>query len=352
MIIFCILKSLNYNVFITTNNLDTFILTLNNNHENVNSLKIKKIIDLGYTDDFVYDIETEHGRFNAGIGEITVKNTDSVFINFKIADLKTGEKMTNHDALKKAMKTIEPEIVFHLAASGVNQSADIQTAININVIGTANLLQSLLGSKIEQFVHTGTCHEYGDNKGKINETTPIAPRSIYAGTKAASTAICLTYHYQYGFPITILRPFVAYGPFANIYTIISTVILNALRGENIPLSSGSQKRDFVYIGDVVDAYAKAAAKKANGEIINVGSGVEYSIKEVVTKTLDLMGTPVAPLFGALPDRKGEIWHLQADNSKAQKILCWKPKTSLAEGLKRTIKWFKANKHFYGDSAHE
>ncbi len=251
-------------------------------------------------------------------------------------------------AVKEAVKQAEPEIVFHLAAYGVNQSADMQTAINVNITGTANLLSSLLDSKIEKFVHTGTCHEYGDKQGKISETATIAPRSVYAGTKAASTSICLAYYYQHALPINIIRPFVAYGPFANPYTLISTTILHALNKKDIPLSSGNQNRDFVFVEDVAEAYILAATAKASGEIFNVGSGVEESIKSVVTKILEYAGNPVKPVFGALPDRKGEIWHLQADNSKAKKMLGWQPKTGIEQGLKKTIDWFKQNKQHYLD----
>lgn len=262
----------------------------------------------------------------------------------QITNIKTD--ITNLEAVKKAVTQAQPEIVFHLAAYGVNQSADVQTAINVNITGTANLLSALVGSKIEKIIHTGTCHEYGDKKGRITEETLTSPKSVYAATKAASTALCLSYYHQHALPINILRPFVAYGPFSNPYTIISTTILHALNKKDVPLSSCSANRDFVFIEDVADAYIKAATAKASGEIFNIGSGTEESIKEVVTKTLSLMGNPVKPLFGALPDRKGEIMHLQADNLKAKKLLEWQPKTSLEQGLKKTIEWFKQNNKFY------
>lgn len=269
--------------------------------------------------------------------------------NWKLEGLKINSittDITNLEAVKKAVKQAQPQIVFHLAAYGVNQSADVQTAINVNITGTANLLSALVGSKIEKIVHTGTCHEYGDVKGKISETNPTAPRSVYAATKAASTSLCLSYCHQHALPINILRPFVAYGPFSNAYTIVSTTILHALNKKDIPLSSGSANRDFVFIEDVADAYIQAATTQASGEIFNIGSGAEEQIKNVVTKTLSLMGNPVKPLFGALPDRVGEISHLQADNSKAKKMLGWKPETTLEQGLKKTIEWFKENKQHY------
>jgi UDP-glucose 4-epimerase len=267
----------------------------------------------------------------------------------KIENLPIHRRKTDLCDLKSTktlVRQIEPSVVFHLAAFGVNQTSDIQRAIRVNVVGTANLLQSLLDSRIEQFVHTGTCHEYGEQQGKIRESAPIAPRSVYAATKAASTAICLSFSHQFDFPLAIVRPFVAYGPFANDYTIVSAVILHALRGKDIRLSSGLTKRDFVYVDDVVDAYTKVANKEVSGEIINIGSGIELFIKDVVKQTLDLMKNPIKPLFGALPDRNGEIWHLQADISKAKRIIGWEPKTPLKKGLERTIEWFTTNKQFY------
>ncbi len=102
MSLFLLLKSIGYNVSVNIreDKSNVFKLTYCTTTQRRNSIKIKKIVDMGYTDDFVYDIETEHGRFNAGIGEITVKNTDSIFVDFGIRDIETDEKITGIESLK------------------------------------------------------------------------------------------------------------------------------------------------------------------------------------------------------------------------------------------------------------
>jgi nucleoside-diphosphate-sugar epimerase len=118
------------------------------------------------------------------------------------------------------------------------------------------------------------------------------------------------------------------------------VILSALRGEDFEMTGGEQTRDFTYVDDIVEGYIRASISgKAIGQTINLGTGKEHAIKDVVLKVVELMGSTVKPLIGALPYRPGEIWCLYSDSSKARELLGWQPQVGLEDGLRKTIEWY-------------
>jgi len=251
--------------------------------------------------------------------------------------------------LKKDIEKIEPEIIFHLAAY-VNRERSFENAekcIKINVNGTVNLLKSLEKINYERFVNTGTCEEYGNIKAPFKEDYLVKPPSPYSASKTASVLFCQAYHNIYGYPIVNLRPFLTYGPFQDEKMFIPQVILSCFRGKNFEMTGGKQGRDPTYIDDVIDGYLKASYKKAAiGEIINLGYGKEYKIKEIAKMINNLMGNPIKILVGKKPYMENEIWHLYCSNEKAKKILNWTPKIGLKEGLIKTINWYKQNLRWF------
>ena len=170
---------------------------------------------------------------------------------------------------------------------------------------------------------------------------PVDPPSPYSASKASSEMLCRVYQEAYGFPIVFLRPFNVYGEGQAPPMLIPELIHSCLKGEDIKLTEGKQTREWNYVKDIVSAMVLAAQKKeAVGRVINIGSGKEYTIRELVVKILELMGNPIQPLFGALPYREYEIWRMFCDNSLARELLGWEPKFSLEAGLERTISWYR------------
>ena len=168
----------------------------------------------------------------------------------------------------------------------------------------------------------------------------VDPVNAYAASKSAAWLFCNMYHRTHGYPIVTVRPFTAYGPRQSIRVLIPQAILSALRGQDFEMTGGEQTRDFTYVDDVVEGCIRASlSEKAIGQTINLGTGEEHAIKGVVLEVLELMGSTVKPLLGALPYRPGEIWCLYSDSSKAKELLGWQPQVSLEEGLRWTIKWY-------------
>jgi nucleoside-diphosphate-sugar epimerase len=140
----------------------------------------------------------------------------------------------------------------------------------------------------------------------------------------------------------MLRPFNAYGPRQSPDRIVPEVIVSALSGIDIAMTEARQTREFNYVTDLVDGFIRAAIapKEAHGEVINLGCGEERSMREIAQRIVDMLGNPITPAFGALPNRPTEIWRMFCDNSKARDLLGWAPVTSLEDGLQRTIDFYR------------
>jgi len=245
--------------------------------------------------------------------------------------------------VKKVIREIEPHKVFHLAAYvDVSRSFDmIEEVIDINVKGTINLLKALEGIDYDSFINTGSSEEYGDNPAPFREDQAPNPVSPYSASKASTTLFCRMLYKSMGLPIVTLRPFPTYGPGQESNMLIPELIRSIMQDRALKMTSGEQTRDFIYVEDVIEGYIKASVcSKARGEIINIGSGREYKIKDVANLIVRLMSASITPEMGALPYRPGEAWHFYCDNSKAKAILGWEPRVELEEGLQRTIDWHK------------
>lgn len=135
------------------------------------------------------------------------------------------------------------------------------------------------------------------------------------------------------------------------------MILLILRGQPPRITSGVQTRDYTYVDDMVTAFLNAAViEKAIGEVIDVGSGEDLSVRDIVEKVRSLMNADIPLEIGAIETRQDEAWRLCCDNSKARELLNWQPKLTLEEGLQRTIQWFRENSshcgNFRSDRYHE
>ena len=255
-------------------------------------------------------------------------------------DLREGQMV------RQLVRECQPRKVYHLAAVGVTEPGiDPRLAVQVNVMGTLNLLEALKETECNCFVNTGTCYEYGHNTPPMREDQMVDPINAYAASKSAAWLFCNMYHRTRGYPIVTVRPFTVYGPRQSERALIPQTIISALRGtegiaEDFEMTGGEQTRDFTYVDDVVEGYIRASlSEKAIGQTINLGTGEERPIKDVVLKVLELMGNPVRPLIGALSYRPREVWRLRSDSSKARELLGWRPQVSLEDGLRKTITWY-------------
>ena len=247
----------------------------------------------------------------------------------------------NRADVKKAVEDVD--YVFHLAAI-VSVELSIKNPVlveEVNVGGTLNLLEESLNLDLKKFVYVSSCAVYGNPKYlPIDEEHPTKPLSPYGVSKLTAEHYCKVFYRIYGLKTVCLRLFNVYGPRQAVgpYSGVIAKFVDRLKNGKPPIiyGDGKQTRDFIFVEDVVDACLRAMdSKKCVGEVVNIGSGIETSINELAQLISRLFRMEkVKPVYAE--SRVGEIRRSCADISKAEKLLEFKSKISLEEGLRRFI----------------
>lgn len=209
-------------------------------------------------------------------------------------------------------------------------------------VGCINLFKVFNHPNLKTFVQIGSSLEYGKLKSPQIEEKIKRPSSIYAKSKLLATKFFLKKFKLINFPIVILRAYQIYGPRQDNNRLVSFTISSCLKNKIFACTNGYQKRDFLYVEDLAQAIYKALKnKKAIGNIINIGFGKPFKVRDIILKIKRLINKG-QPKFNTLKLRKDEIKILYPSIKKAKNILNWKPKTKLLIGLKKTIKDYKKN----------
>ncbi|MAV82136.1 MAG: NAD-dependent dehydratase [Pelagibacteraceae bacterium] len=247
------------------------------------------------------------------------------------------------------------EIIFHLAAliSIPYSYKSPRSYITTNVIGTLNILEAARVNKTKKIIITSTSEVYGSAKYiPIDEKHSLNAQSPYAASKIAADQISLSYSRSFGIPLTIIRPFNTFGPRQSQRAAIPTIIAQILMGKKvIKLGNLKSSRDFTLVEDTVNGFIKTINnKKCIGEVINLGTGSHFTIKETVNMISTIVGKKIKVIVDKkrIRPKKSEVDRLLSKNLKAKKILGWKPKYTGKKGfyraLKITINWFKNPKN--------
>tara|TARA_Y100000590_G_scaffold163199_1_gene187086 strand:+ start:23507 stop:24502 length:996 start_codon:yes stop_codon:yes gene_type:complete len=242
------------------------------------------------------------------------------------------------------------DAAIHLAALiGIPYSyVSPKSYVETNIGGTLNVLEAVKELNIKKLIHTSTSEVYGTAKFiPITEQHPLNGQSPYSASKIAADQLANSYHLSFGTPVVILRPFNTYGPRQSLRAIIPTIISQILKNnKRIKLGSLRPTRDFCYIQDTVSAFISALkSKKCIGETINIGSGSEISIKNLVNLISKITNTKIS--ISSERHRKrpemSEVSRLCCSNKKAKKFLNWQPfykgNSGMIHGLSKTINWF-------------
>ena len=255
--------------------------------------------------------------------------------------------ITDLTSLQSIIPRVNPQIIFHLAALvDVSQTWNmVGPMMNTNLLGTINLLTALQQSCFETFIHTSSSEVYGDTPAPCREDQRESPISPYSFSKLSSTHFCQMAAKTFDLPITTVRLFPTYGPFQESAMFIPSAITSLLAKKTFQMSPGEQKREFNFVDDIVEAYLKVAVcSEAHGEVINVGNGIPYTLKQVISIIKELIGGNLNIAVGALPYRKGEGAVCFCDNHKLRRLTGWSPQVSLEEGLRLTVEWYKTTGH--------
>ena len=243
------------------------------------------------------------------------------------------------DAVRQAFAG-SPSVVLHLATHGAYESqADARTILDTNIVGTLHLLEAAAAAKVELFVQTGSSSEYGFRSEPMTETDRLEPNSVYAVAKSAQTHLGQLWARRTGMPIVTLRLFSVYGPWEEPTRLIPTLLDHARRGLPLRLASPDTVRDFVYVDDVLEALLDFEyLPRLRGETVNLGSGTETTLRELVETATRLLGSRSEIRWNAFPARTWDATRWSADPRKAIERLGWSPRHSLLAGLEKTAAW--------------
>ncbi len=272
------------------------------------------------------------------------------------------EKINNHSVdlleeakLKKTLESIKPDYIFHLATAGIygGVSASDRELVRVNLIGLINLISALEGVNYKGFINVGSSSEYGLKDKPMKETDLCEPINAYGVTKLAATHYAGFIAKSQNKPIITFRLFSPFGSHDDHRRLISRVILDLLAGRELNLAKPEAVRDYIFIEDVIDLFLEAMDKAAvlKGEVFNVGMGKEQKISEVVDLITASLNPRAKINWGATSPHPWEPKKWEADMSKTFSAFKWRPKYSLADGIKKTIEWFSENKNLYDQFFH-
>jgi NAD dependent epimerase/dehydratase len=253
------------------------------------------------------------------------------------------------DAVRDAAKG--KDVVFHLGALiAIPYSyLHMREVVETNVLGTLNVLVAAreAGARV---VHTSTSEVYGTAQTvPISEAHPTVGQSPYSASKIGADKLAESFHLSFAVPVATVRPFNTYGPGQSARAFIPSCIAQALVRREIRIGHTEPTRDLTYVSDTVEGFIAAVeCDRAWGQTINLGTGTEISMGDLVARIRDLID-PSLPII-AEDERKrpeaSEVWRLVSDNRRAREVMGWQPTVSLDDGLRETIAWITDHLDLY------
>ena len=259
----------------------------------------------------------------------------------------------DRDAIFKLFEEEKPDIVVNFAAeSHVDRSIeDPGVFLQTNIIGTATMMDAARKFGVERYHQVSTDEVYGDlplDRPDLffTETTPIHTSSPYSSSKAGADLLVLAYYRTYGLPVTISRCSNNYGPYHFPEKLIPLMVINAMNDKPLPVyGQGINVRDWLYVEDHCKAIDLILQNGRVGEVYNIGGHNEMRNIDIVKLIVHELGKS-EDLITYVTDRKGHDMRYAIDPTKIHTELGWLPETKFADGIKKTIQWYRDNEEWW------
>jgi UDP-glucuronate 4-epimerase len=250
------------------------------------------------------------------------------------------------DLMASTFARFQPERVVHLAAwAGVRPSIEKPALYQkVNVEGTTNLLEICRRQGIDRFVFASSSSVYGERaEGPFHEDDRVdEPISPYAATKKAGELLCYTYHHLFGIHAHCLRFFTVYGPRQRPEMAIHKFTRLLDEGRAVPMfGDGSTSRDYTYVDDIIDGVVASIERVQGYRIYNLGESQTIELRRLIEVIAAALGRE--PLIDQQPPQPGDVPRTNADVSRARAELGYDPHTSVEEGVRRFVEWFRLQK---------
>src|SRR5918995_4180427 len=221
--------------------------------------------------------------------------------------------------------------------------------VTTNVEGTQIMLDAIREKPVERFILISSSEVYGTaERAPMDEEHPLNPRSPYAATKAGADRLAYSYWTTYGLPIVIVRPFNNYGPYQHPEKVVPRFITAALRDEPLTVhGDGHASRDWLYVDDdaeAIEAAIEAPLDAVAGEVVNVATGVDISVRDLAWLVLDAVGSDAGVVH--VDERPGQVDRHIGSTDKLERLTGWRARTSFEAGLGRAGDWYRENEAWW------
>jgi len=283
-------------------------------------------------------------RLNAlGSGSLHVlirKTSNPWRIKSIMSDLKVHRGDLRHlNSLKRIIGKVKPGVIFHCATyGGYGFQNDRKTIIDTNYSGLANLIEALSERSYYSFINVGSSSEYGLKTSSMKETDALEPINVYGVSKAQATIYAYQYALRNNKPLTTVRPFSVYGPYEEMTRLVPSLIRAGMDEKTMEINCPDAVRDYIYIDDVVDFLIDIGKKGRNFGVLNLGSGRQRKVLEVIRTVEKAMRKKLKYRIGRSKRNAYDPNPWVADMRKARRVLNWRLKTPFLTGIKKTIEW--------------
>jgi NAD dependent epimerase/dehydratase len=256
-------------------------------------------------------------------------------------DLRFGD-VRDSDAMRTVVDGVD--VVYHLAASSSVPYSYVapRDVVQSNVLGTLNVLIAAREAGTQRVVHMSSSEVYGTAQyTPIDEAHPLHAQSPYAASKVSADKLAETFCLSFDLPVVIARPFNTFGPRQSQRAVVATIVAQALSGAPISIGATTPSRDFVYVGDTVDALVQLGLSRCDsGEVFNISTGVDVSVAALIDMVGDLVGHELQVRTDERRFRPGrsEVFQLVGSSAKLRAAYDWEPHTCLGDGLRDVIEW--------------
>jgi dTDP-glucose 4,6-dehydratase len=222
--------------------------------------------------------------------------------------------------------------------------------VTTNVEGTQILLDAIRETPVERFLLISSSEVYGTAEtAPMDEEHPLRPRSPYAGTKAGGDRLAYSYWVTYDLPISIVRPFNNYGPRQHPEKVVPRFITQALQGEALTIhGDGHASRDWLHVDDTaaaIEGLIDAPLEAIAGEVVNIATGVDITVAEIAALVLEAVGNPAATTV-RVGERPGQVDRHLGSTDKLAELIGWRSSIAFADGLARTVAWYRENESWW------
>ncbi len=252
--------------------------------------------------------------------------------------------LQNLEAVIRLLQKVKPSITFNLTGYGMDRlERNETTAYQINAHLVNVLLETIAKNKDpdwpgQDIVHVGSPLEYGTIGGNLSEDSIPNPTTLYGRSKLAGTKLLTSYCKSFDIKGLTARPFTVYGPGERRGRLLSSLLDSAKTQKTLQLTSGEQKRDFIYVEDVSEGLLRLGlATAAAGDIVNLATGRLTSVRSFAETVATLVGIPKGSLkFGEIPPLPEEMHHSEVTTERLRRLTAWIPPTGITEGIRKTI----------------